>query len=493
MNSTGAYSNISSDISKSVAGRQLIGILSSRLFTPVLFQIAADIIAILFSYALFSFIRYTFGAYDVPFTPTVMHIIILPAVLAAYFLPIFWISGLYGDWFVRSPFDELFAVIRTTFWSCFALFVFIIIDTENFHKYRLKIIIFWIVLFSVVFLFRFISRLAQRSLRRKGFIVIPTVIFGSSQRVAALLHWIGENPSWGYSVQGIALEASESNEIFDKSFKVVDGSEAEVLFAEIKPKIILISVNNINHQRLLAIATTCSEKNIRLKIVPDLYEIFSGLARALPMYGAPLIEINTTILRPWQETAKRIFDITFSLFVIILGMPIWLLIAFAVRLGSKGNIIFSQMRVGKNGKLFRMYKFRSMVSEAEKLGQQWTTVNDPRVTKFGRLLRKTHLDEIPQFWNVLIGDMSIVGPRPEQPKFVEKYNNILPYYSRRLIVRPGITGWWQVKYRAYTESVQEIESRLRDDFYYIENLSLKLDFEILIRTVYCIVSGHGQT
>ena len=125
--------------------------------------------------------------------------------------------------------------------------------------------------------------------------------------------------------------------------------------------------------------------------------------------------------------------------------------------------------------------------------ENWTQVNDPRVTKFGRFIRKSHLDEIPQFWNVLIGDMSVVGPRPEQPKIVEELTRELPYYKRRLIVRPGITGWWQVKYTVYEFSVEEVKNRLKDDFYYIENLSLQLDFEIIVRTVWLVVKGHGQT
>ncbi len=133
-----------------------------------------------------------------------------------------------------------------------------------------------------------------------------------------------------------------------------------------------------------------------------------------------------------------------------------------------------------------------MKTGADKKGRKWTTVNDPRVTKFGKLIRKTHIDEVPQFLNVLIGDMSIVGPRPEQPHFVKDFSREIPYYKRRLKVRPGITGWWQVKYQAHVLNVEEIENRLKDDFYYIENMSIKFDIEIIIRTVWCVLTGHGQ-
>jgi exopolysaccharide biosynthesis polyprenyl glycosylphosphotransferase len=186
------------------------------------------------------------------------------------------------------------------------------------------------------------------------------------------------------------------------------------------------------------------------------------------------------------------FDIAFSFLVIVVGMPLWLLVALIIKLESKGPVFYTQPRVGKNEKIFKIFKFRSMVKDADRQKQKWTSVNDPRVTSFGRFIRKTHLDEIPQFWNVLRGDMSIVGPRPEQPRFVEQFSQEIPYYKRRLKVRPGITGWWQVKYSAHILDTEEIENRLKDDFYYIENMSLRLDIEIVIRTVWCVIAGHGQ-
>jgi len=229
-----------------------------------------------------------------------------------------------------------------------------------------------------------------------------------------------------------------------------------------------------------------------VKIEPDLYDIFTGQVRTLPIYGIPLIEISSQLLKPWEAAVKRLFDIVFSLLVIILGLPFWLLFALIIKLESKGPVFYTQKRTGKNGNEFRIYKFRSMFTNIPKEAG-WTVVNDPRVTKFGKFIRKSHLDEIPQFWNVLIGDMSVVGPRPEQPKFVEEFSNEISYYKRRLKVRPGITGWWQIQYQPYELSLEEIKNRLKDDFYYIENMSLKLDIEIVVRTVYCVIKGHGQT
>ena len=190
---------------------------------------------------------------------------------------------------------------------------------------------------------------------------------------------------------------------------------------------------------------------------------------------------------------KRTLDFLLSLIGLLLTSPILLPVIFLVWIQDWHSPFYIAPRVGRREKMFKMVKLRSMIINADKSGVDSTSSNDRRITGVGRFIRKYKLDELSQLWNVLIGDMSLVGPRPEQPYFVEKYSAILPYYYRRHKVRPGITGWWQVKYKPFMESVEEMQSRLLDDFYYIENISLKLDIEILVRTVYCVVSGHGQT
>jgi exopolysaccharide biosynthesis polyprenyl glycosylphosphotransferase len=251
-------------------------------------------------------------------------------------------------------------------------------------------------------------------------------------------------------------------------------------------------MEHTDHRWLLDIVMQCRELGISVKIQPDLYEIFTGQARLLAIHGMPLIDINPELLKTWERVVKRIFDIVFSAIVLLLGLPFLLITAILVKLDSKGPIFFSQIRVGKNGKIFTMYKFRSMITDAEAEGPRWASVNDPRVTRLGRFLRKSHLDEIPQFWNVLKGEMSLVGPRPERPFFVEKFKKDVPYYLRRLVIRPGLTGWNQVHYRDYEETLEEITNRLKHDFYYIENMSLQLDVEIIIRTVIRVFRGQGQ-
>jgi exopolysaccharide biosynthesis polyprenyl glycosylphosphotransferase len=486
-------------ITEGTARRRLAQFLYS---SPSVFQCFGDAVAFIGSFFLYFVIAFSSGLFDISvkniFWETEVFLPIVAAVLG-YWLLIFWFGGLYKNWLVRSPFDEFFTILRYTIFGCGLLFFFILIDTHKFQHIRLKIVLYWITLSIVVISVRLVVRLIQRYLRRLGIISLPVVLVGSTLRLKDLRSSIQTNPSWGYVIRGAVLTNKAEQNIWEKQQELQTvpllglTENLESIIKESQPQTVLISMTTSEHSELLNIAMLCADNNIRVKVVPDLYEVFSGQARALQIYGAPLIEISPKLMKPWEELAKRLIDIVVSTLIMVVGFPLWLITALLIKLDSSGPIFFNQYRIGKNGIHFKMYKFRSMRQEGDKGKAQWTLPGDKRVTKFGRFMRKTHLDEVPQFLNVLKGEMSLVGPRPEQPFFVEKYSAILPYYTRRLKVRPGITGWWQVKYKAHTESVEEIQSRLRDDFYYIENISLKLDIEILVRTVYCVITGHGQT
>ena len=193
-----------------------------------------------------------------------------------------------------------------------------------------------------------------------------------------------------------------------------------------------------------------------------------------------------------DEKLKRLLDVGFSTLVLLLGLPIWLLVALIIYVEDRGPVLYSQERVGQGGRRFTIQKYRSMRTDAEKAGISWTTQNDPRVTRVGNIIRRLHIDEIPQFWNVLIGEMSIVGPRPERPFYVEKYTELLPAYPRRLRVKPGLTGWNQVQAGEIVENVEFVRERIRHDFFYIENMSLRLDIEIIFRTILRVIQRKGQ-
>ncbi len=222
-----------------------------------------------------------------------------------------------------------------------------------------------------------------------------------------------------------------------------------------------------------------------------MYDILSGSVKMTSIFGAPLIEISREIMPAWEQSVKRIFDVSVSLFVLLAFSWVYVILAIAVKLGSKGSIFYSHERIGWHGKPFFIHKFRSMYMDAEKNGPALSSKKDPRITNLGNFLRKVRLDEIPQFYNVLIGEMSIVGPRPERQFFIDQIVQKAPHYKHLHKVRPGITSWGQVKY-GYAENVEEMTERLKYDIIYIENMALGVDMKILIYTALIVIQGRGK-
>jgi exopolysaccharide biosynthesis polyprenyl glycosylphosphotransferase len=217
-----------------------------------------------------------------------------------------------------------------------------------------------------------------------------------------------------------------------------------------------------------------------------------GQARTNQLYGFPLIDILPHFMPEWERKVKRLMDVTISFIILAAFSPVWLLVALAIKIDSRGPVLYKQQRVGKDGKEFTIYKFRSMVKDAEsRSGPKWAEKEDPRITRIGKLIRRARVDEAPQFFNVLIGDMSLVGPRPERPFFVEQLKNQIPFYSRRLKVKPGITGWAQIK-GGYDTSIENVRQKLQYDLFYLENMSLRMDLKILLNTIYVMLLGKGQ-
>ncbi|PLX06822.1 MAG: hypothetical protein C0596_14055 [Marinilabiliales bacterium] len=254
---------------------------------------------------------------------------------------------------------------------------------------------------------------------------------------------------------------------------------------------IVIAVESREHCKIKNIINKLQGTKVLIKVIPDMYDILIGKVRMSSIFGMALIEINHNIMPVWQQHAKRFLDIFLSLVAIAILLPVYLLLSIGVKLSSPGPILYSHYRIGKSKKPFKIFKFRSMVVDAEKNGPALSSKNDSRITRFGRFMRKTRLDEIPQFFNVLKGDMSIVGPRPERQFFIDKIVEKAPHYVHLLSVRPGITSWGQVKY-GYAENVDQMIERLKYDIIYIENRSLYIDFKIMIYTIKIIFQGKGM-
>ena len=255
---------------------------------------------------------------------------------------------------------------------------------------------------------------------------------------------------------------------------------------------VIIALSKNDDDDLLNIITQLKNYNVCIKIVPNIYDVLKGYAKMHNVTGMPLIDINPNILTEFQILLKRLIDIVVSIIGLLIMLIPFIIITFLIKITSKGNVIFKQKRVGLNGVEFIVHKFRTMHSNSEdKTGPVWASKDDPRITSIGKILRKTRLDEFPQLYDVLIGNMSIVGPRPERSFFVNKLKEKFPYYVRRLNVRPGITGWAQVM-GDYDTTLDNVDNKLKLDFYYIENISIWLDLKIMILTFWIMLKGRGH-
>lgn len=458
--------------------------------------LVSDFIAINGAWALLFLLRNTWFH-----TAGIDVLYLIPRSLQVYaiWLVTFAFFGLYRHWYSTPIFDEVVTILKTLGFGTLAYMLFVLwgrsMAVEEIPEIdpRLEGFIYFILISTLTISLRLIVRYSQRRLLVAGYGRKLSLIVGDRARVEKLADNIAHFPALGYEVVGY-ISPNGDAEHARLSAPIAwlgDLNELESILQTKGIREILITIDAKQHDVLLDIIGRTS--GVGIKIVPDLYEIISGQARTREIYGFPLIDINPQLLRPWEEATKRTLDIIISSCILLIGSPLWLLVALGVRITSRGPIIYKQERVGRHGAPFNMYKFRSMHTDAEAGGPQWAAKNDPRVTGYGRILRKMHLDEIPQFWNVLKGDMSIVGPRPERAHFVEMLSQEIPYYHRRLRVRPGLTGLGQAMVYKYDENIADVRNKLKYDFIYIESMSFRLDMKILFRTAYNVLRGRGHT
>ena len=340
-------------------------------------------------------------------------------------------------------------------------------------------------LFNFIFglLSRYIIRRILKTNRKKGRNIKHTVFIGFSTSAAAYIDRIKSNPQWGLKVHGIFDDLVSDNFEYRGIKKIGTLSDLAAYLEKTSLDEVAITLNLNEYHKLEQIVAICEKSGVHTKFVPDYYNFISTNPYTEDLDGLPVINIrNVPLTNTMNKLIKRLIDIIGSIIALILFSPIMLIVAILVKKSSPGPIIFAQERIGLGNKPFKMYKFRSMgVQDPKKEAKEWTTKNDVRVTPVGRVIRKTSLDELPQFWNVLKGDMSLIGPRPERPLFVEKFKEEIPRYMIKHQVRPGITGWAQVNgFRGDTS----IRSRIEHDLYYIENWSLGLDIKILFLTFF---------
>jgi exopolysaccharide biosynthesis polyprenyl glycosylphosphotransferase len=452
----------------------------------------SDFVAINLAWLSYYYVRVQSGWVSVPIEPEVW----LPLVFVyVFWFTIFFMVGLYRSWYASSRFDEVALVFKTTVLGCLALFFVVFVDDAGSSvgiSSRILILVYWGILFAFVTAGRMALRSIQRRRLIAGFGTHNTLIVGSAAKSRELYEKVVRYPALGHRIVGYVRVDRRKVGLSELGVPVLGAiDDLTTLIPQHEVRDVLIALDSRDHDQLLGIIGKCDGHAVGMKIVPDLYEIISGQARTNQIYGFPLIEISPQLMPPWEEAMKRIMDVAVAATVLFVGLPIWLLIAGAIKLESHGPVLYRQERVGRESERFNIIKFRSMRHDAEKAGPQWAHKSDPRVTKVGKLLRKLHLDEVPQLINVLNGHMSLVGPRPERPVFVEKLSREIPMYPRRLKVRPGITGWAQVKHK-YDETIDDVKRKVQYDLFYIENMSLRMDFKILLNTVSHMLLGKGH-
>jgi len=254
---------------------------------------------------------------------------------------------------------------------------------------------------------------------------------------------------------------------------------------------VLIALEFREEEEIFRLVSAADSFDVDYSILPGPADVLAGRMMFNHLYGFPMIRILAEPMPPWEKNVKRFMDIGISLFLLLLLFPLCIFVAVAIRIESKGPMLYIQERVGYRGKEFKLWKFRSMVADAEKKsGPVWAGKNDSRITRIGSFIRKTRMDEIPQFFNILKGDMSLVGPRPERRFFVDQLKKKIPYYPLRLKVKPGLTGWAQIK-QNYDRSLDDVREKIKYDLFYIENMSLNMDFKILIATIFVVLGAKG--
>lgn len=459
--------------------------------------IIADIIAACLSYTVLYVFRKAiiekerFGETELIFTQNYYLGLLL---ISAFWVNAYWTTGFYKDIYRRSRLKELIYTFNASLLGSIFIFFALILDdwVSNYTDYYRGYIVYFGAHFLLTWLFRFILSTRTSHAIRKGKIFFNTLLIGSNENAVELFNEMERMPRrMGNHFVGFVSVDNNIRFLVEKNLEHL-GTHKNLpeIITRHSIEEVIIAIESSEHEKLEEIINILEDTDVKVKMIPDTYDIISGKVK-LESLGAPLVEIRHELMPLWQKVVKRLFDIITSMLLLVIFSPLFLISVIMVKMSSKGPIFFRQKRIGQNGKEFDMIKFRSMYEDAEKDGPQLSSENDDRITNWGKIMRKYRLDELPQFINVILGQMSIVGPRPERTYYINQITSKAPHYKHLQKVKPGITSWGMVKF-GYAQNVDEMVQRLKYDIIYIENMNLFNDLKILIYTVLIVLQGRGK-
>ena len=408
-------------------------------------------------------------------------------------LLIYYLQGSYHE--VRRMYR--LKILNLTFFGSLigtVLIFFILILDDTVSNYQMYYYSFGL-LFSLQFLLSVLIRLILATVLinflRKAGSGFRTVIIGGSEKAVSILNDL-TNQKWCINTIVGYININGSDRLLDNKIAYLGHCDnLEILIRNHKVEEVIIAIESSDHNRIQKIITRIQDGRVKIKILPDMYELLSGSLKMTDIYGALLLQIVDDSMPIWQQALKRAMDLIISLVALILLIPIYITCALAVKFSSSGPIFYLQDRVGLDGRVFKIIKFRTMYLNSEEAGPQLSSTNDSRITKAGRFMRKTRLDEFPQFMNVILGHMSLVGPRPERQFYIDQIMALAPQYVHLTRVRPGITSWGQVKY-GYAENVEQMLDRMKFDLLYLKNRSIALDIKIMFYTIAIVLKAKGK-
>ena len=410
-------------------------------------------------------------------------------------ISLFALSNLYDTRATLSRFEEILRIVPTVY---FTLIFIITGQVMNLYllPFELKqILVYGFILSGFLILGRILIHTIQKLLLKQNIGLKKAVILGVNRRGIDVYDKLQTSYHHGLAIAGF-VQANDDPDISKHSGHNIDilGSEQTINQIITKNQIddVIIALDKPSPERIMDTIMNVNGHPVSMKILPDMYEVVTGLARTNQLVGVPLIDVNLNLDTLYSKHLKRIIDIFIGIISLISIFPFWILIALGIKIDSKGPILYKQERIGMDGEKFLINKFRTMVLNAEDdTGPVWSGKDDSRITLFGKFLRRFHLDETPQLINIIYGDMASIGPRPERPYFIERLEKKYPFYKRRLKIRPGVSGWAQIK-QPYDEKYEDVHQKLKYDFFYIENLSFRLDLKILLGTFWVTIFGHSR-